>query len=66
MVIEIDAKELTSKMTVNVRLTGARLLQLRIKIACWFLALGARIAGFGLKVEEIEDGESEHPDLTIT
>ena len=58
MAIEVDATELLNKVTVTLKIKKMRQFQVRIWLSTQLIMLAALIGGYGLKFEEIEDGES--------
>jgi len=52
MDITVSASEAMASITANVRLTGMRLVRLRIMLAMPFIWLACRIAGMGLEIED--------------
>lgn len=64
--VEIDAPGLLRRISITVKIKNMRQFRIRLWLSTRLIILAALIGGYGLKFEELEDGESEHPNLTIT
>ena len=48
---DININKLTDRMTLNVKIAGVRELKSRVTIGSFFIKLGAKIMGVGVKIE---------------
>lgn len=51
IVKHINVNELTGRMTLIVKLTGVKVFKFRLSVACWLIAIAAKIAGTGIKID---------------
>ena len=53
--IELDARKIVRQMTAEVRIKNWREFQFRMWVAARLIILAARIGGFGITIDEIEE-----------
>jgi hypothetical protein len=47
----MNIQDAAARVTLTVRITGARRFAVRTKVGLWFIRLGTRVIGMGLEVE---------------